>query len=146
MRLLALLSVLLLLLDASCTHAPMPHPKNPVPGHTDSLSLIGKWLWVKSIGGFSGSTIYPTSGENKIYIFNPDSSLFIIQSNATSNDTAFERYSTSADSSYYLYGGFSTMAMSVEPYHMSYHDRFHGDSLILREDASDGFTHWYVRM
>ncbi|MFI5195568.1 MAG: hypothetical protein ACHQD8_00625 [Chitinophagales bacterium] len=134
----------LLLLGISCTHAPMLPVQNP--SSFDSLSLIGKWRWVKSVGGFSGVTLSPIPGENKFYVFNIDSSLLIISSNAAITDTVFSTYSVWIDSTYYIHGGYSNMMMFIPAFTMHYHYKFSGDSLILNEYASDGYIHWFVRM
>lgn len=54
----------------------------------DPNSIIGKWKWIYSIGGFAGG-VYPQEGQTVIWNFAKDSILVVSENGETTFETNF---------------------------------------------------------
>jgi hypothetical protein len=106
------------------------------------VSIVGKWRWVKSVGGFAGQTITPQKAKyNLREEFNADSTFKTYK-----NDSVTVQGKYSIIKNYKLS---SSNTVDVLKTNKSYNQAFtiHNDTLFINDVfISDGFSTIYVRM
>lgn len=112
--------------------------KEALPG---SISIIGKWRWVKTTGGFAGRTTTPQStGYTQRYLFNADSTFKNFKNDSLSSQGKFSLVKG------YKHGDQTYDVIKTgKGYDQSYVVR--NDTLFLNDTfISDGFFSTYVRL
>jgi hypothetical protein len=116
---------------------------DPQPGHGSEHTIIGKWRWVKSQGGFAGMTIFPTPTQQSSFQFNADSTVVNIETNSAGTHTRSSVFHTSSIPP--TYDSFK-LQMEMVDIRATQLFKFSNDSLVLSDYMiSDGFVSWYVR-
>ena len=113
--------------------------ENPVG--PSSPSLIGKWNWVKSVGGFTGGTFTPqTEHHTSTIVFAADSSyrMYLNDSLAASSTFSLREETMNGGSVEMIYYPLAVPAQIVS--------RLDADTLILSDYAADGFTSTWNRI
>jgi hypothetical protein len=107
-----------------------------------STSIVGKWRWVKSIGGFAGMTLTPQSaGYNQRKEFNADSTFKAFKNDSLTTEGKFSivrnyKYSSSENIDVLKTGTPINEAFIIR-----------NDTLFLNDVfISDGFSNTYVRI
>ena len=108
-----------------------------VPRNTSTVGLVGRWALLQSCGGIGGGCGDPALDRCSALWITVDSMLRIYVADTVFFEASFSvrQQSTSFGDSVIVLGGnpFWTFELP-EP-----------DSLVLRDIAFDGFTHWYRR-
>lgn len=113
--------------------------KKGEPGPT---SIVGKWRWVKSVGGFAGQTITPQTAKYNLHEeFNADSTF-----KAFKNDSITAQGKFSIVKNYKLSSSTTVDVLKMnKPYNQAFIIR--NDTLFINDVfISDGFGTTYVRI
>lgn len=117
---------------SSCNKGGLPQPD----------SIIGKWRWVKSVGGIAGLTITPqTSGYTLTHEFKADSTIKILKNDSLITDT---RFSITRN---YKYGDNQNINVLkiADSHQMEFHIK--NDTLFTNDIfISDGFGSAFVKV
>jgi len=111
------------------------------PTGPSSPSLLGKWNWIKSVGGFTGGTFTPQTERHTSAIrFGADSSYKVYRNDSLVISSTFSLREETIN------GGTVEILryQLVAPAQII--SRLDADTLILSDDASDGFTSTWNRI
>jgi hypothetical protein len=135
------------ILLASCS--PKPTELNGSGSTTPKTeTIIGKWNWVRTSGGFAGQIIYPKPMESQTYQFTSDSIAYYVHRYADTMDNWNSRFSLRDQRSF--------ITGAIKPF-LYFNDTvrirsilqsvwFHGyDTLELLDEAADGYSYLFVR-
>jgi hypothetical protein len=105
--------------------------------------IFGKWSWVRTSGGFAGKTITPVSeGYTARFEFNSDGTY-----KKYKNETLTEQKKFSFLQATSINNHQPVWVISFDGSALKMAVSFSGnDTLILNEQAYDGFSHTYIRM
>ena len=111
------------------------------PTGPSSPSLLGKWNWIKSVGGITGGTFTPqTEHYTSSIVYAADSSykVYLNDSLVTSSTFSLRKETLSGDHVDLLYYS------SIRPSQIV--SRLDADTLILSDFAADGFVSTWNRV
>lgn len=105
-------------------------------------NLVGEWQWVKSEGGFAGMTITATATDQKKIVISQSGEYKYYENNVLKQNNTFSVSTVNSNAS----GKQENYLKFNAPGYPNVFYEVFGTKLILKEDISDGFTHFYNKM
>lgn len=111
---------------------------------TEEPTIIGRWLWQKSVGGLSGDANYPPEGVRRILEFKSDNTFSYTESGNIFQNGIFSISSVTS-----FFGNQQEPAVTFNPDNGSplNHPQiisFENGDLRLKENCADCFTHYFI--
>jgi hypothetical protein len=112
---------------------------------TEEPAILGKWQWIKSVGGLTGNqTILPEEGINTFLEIFSDSSYRVSQ---TGSDPFSNIYSIRIEKSIFTNQNVPVLTFydqTMKPYVQPQIIRWENQMLVLQENCTDCFSHFYI--
>jgi hypothetical protein len=111
---------------------------NPVAdNNSQTVTLIGKWLWTETSGGFAGTILRPSVNQRDIIQFTADSNFYIY-----GNDTLIRSTHYSIRKGNLI----DTLSWADMPGYRQVIRVLTKDSLLLCDPGEDGFNWAYIKV